>query len=201
MFGEVLSLPNEVMPFVFFPVTGFISLVSRVSRHPPIEIALIGNEGLLGASVLLGVKTSPVESVVQGSGFAWRMTTIQFARQLQQSPALHRLVSFYLYALMMQLSQNSVCTHFHNIEQRLARWLLVTNDRAEADEFHLTHQFLADMLGVQRGAVTIAASTLKQKKLIRYTRGQIHILSRSGLEEATCECYFIVANSEKRLFG
>ena len=199
-FGEILSLPNDVLQFVYFPVTCFISLVARVSQHPPIEVALIGNEGALGASLVLGVNMTPVESVVQGAGSACRITATQFERELRASPDLSRLVSRYLYALMLQLSQSAVCTHFHAIEARLARWLLMTHDRAHADEFHLTHQFLADMLGVQRGAITIAATALKNKKLIRYTRGQIHILSRGGLEDAACECYAVIANGEKRLF-
>jgi CRP-like cAMP-binding protein len=199
-FGEVLSLPNDVLQFVYLPLTSFISMVARVSQHPPMEVALIGNEGVLGASLVLGVNVSPVESVVQGAGSACRITATQFARELHAIPELSRLVSRYLYALMAQLSQSAVCTHFHAIEARLARWLLMTHDRAYADEFHLTHQFLADMLGVQRGAITIAASALKNKKLIRYTRGQIHVLSRGGLEDAACECYGIITNGEKRLF-
>lgn len=199
-FGEILSLPNDVLQFVYFPVASFISLVARVSHHPPIEVALIGNEGMLGASLVLGVNLAPTESVVQGAGSAWRMTATQFEHELQKSLSLNHLVGLYLSILMTQLSQSVVCTHFHAIEARLARWLLMTHDRAHADEFHLTHQFLADMLGVQRGAITIAASALKQKKIIRYTRGQIHILSRSGLEDAACECYAIIANNEKRFF-
>lgn len=199
-FGEILSLPNDLLQFVYFPVTGFISLVARVSQHPPIEVALIGNEGMLGASLVLGVNVSPTESVVQGAGSAWRITATQFALEARTNLNLSRLVNRYLYALMMQLSQSAVCTHFHAIEARLARWLLMTHDRAHADEFHLTHQFLADMLGVQRGAITIAAGALKQKKMIRYARGQIHILSRDGLEDTACECYAVIANGEKRLF-
>jgi len=200
VFGDTLSLPNDLLQFIYFPVTSFISLVARVQNHPPMELALIGNEGMLGASLVLGVDTAPLESVVQGAGTAWRMKPSELEPELRLSPMLNRLVSRYLYSLATQLSQSAVCTQFHTIEARLARWLLMTHDRAHADEFHLTHQFLADMLGVQRGAVTIAASALKQKKLIHYTRGQIHILSRNGLEETACECYSVIANVEKRLF-
>jgi CRP-like cAMP-binding protein len=190
-FGAVLCEPSDPIQHVYFPLRGFISLVTTLAGHQPLEMGRIGNEGLLGATLLLGVDTVPMRSVVQGAGSALRMTTTQFRRALLDSPALLRNLNRYIYVSMLQLSQTAACTHFHEIEPRLARWLLLTHDRAHADHFHLTHQFLADMLGVRRSGVTIAAGALQLRKLIHYTRGQISILDRSGLEAASCECYAV----------
>lgn len=188
-FDTILCEPNQPFTQVYFPLTGFISLVATVSGHPPLEMGLIGNEGMLGATLVLGVATAPLRGVVQGSGNALRMTAAQLKQELIDSPALRRVLDRYLYALMAQLSQAAACTRFHEIEPRLARWLLMTHDRAHADHFHLTHQFLADMLGVRRSAVTIAAGALQRRELISYSRGEINILDRGGLEAASCECY------------
>ncbi len=200
-FGSVLCEADHPYQYVYFPLTGFISLVAVVDRHQPLELGLIGNEGMLGASLLLGVPNAPLRAVVQGTGTALRMSAKQLRSELDDSPALQKAMGRYLYVLMAQLSQTTVCTRFHEVEARLARWLLMTHDRAHADNFHLTHQFLADMLGVQRSAVTIAAGVLQSRMLIRYTRGQIHILSREGLEATSCECYAAVIEDYARLFN
>jgi CRP-like cAMP-binding protein len=189
VFGTILCEPEEPYRHVYFPLTGFISLVAIVSGHQPLEMGLIGNEGLLGVTMVLGVNSVPLRGLVQGSGTALRMAAPRFRRELRDSPVLLRVLHHYLYVLMAQLSQTAACTHFHEVEARLARWLLMTHDRAHADHFHLTHEFLADMLGVRRSAVTIAAGGLQRKKLIHYTRGEISILDRRGLEAASCECY------------
>jgi CRP-like cAMP-binding protein len=128
------------------------------------------------------------------------MSTSQLRRGLRESPSLRGTLNRYLYVLTAQLSQSVTCTRFHEVEARLARWLLMTHDRAHADHFHLTHQFLADMLGVRRSAVTIAAGTLRNRKLIRYVRGEINILSREGLEAASCECYKAEVDDYARQF-
>ncbi len=201
VFGEILCESDQPFEHVYFPLSGFVSLVATVGKHQPLEMGLIGSEGMLGVTLMLGVEAAPLRGVVQGSGTALRMTAAQLRRQLRHSPALTRRLNRYLYVLMAQLSQTAACTRFHEIEPRLARWLLMTHDRAHADHFHLTHEFLADMLGVQRSAVTIAAGGLQRRKLISYSRGEIRVLDRKGLESASCECYRSVIADYEQLFG
>lgn len=188
-FGTILCEPDQRFRHVYFPISGFISLVTQVSRHPPLEMGLIGTEGMLGVTLILGVDATPMRAIVQGPGQALRITATQMRAVLADSPKLTRTLNRYLYVRMAQLAQSAACTRFHEVEPRLARWLLLTHDRAHANHFHLTHQFLADMLGVQRSAITIAAGALQKRQFIHYARGEIEILSRSGLEAASCECY------------
>ena len=198
--GDVLCEPDRPYGHVYFPLTGFISLVTDVAGHQPLEVGLIGNEGMLGATIALEIQQSPLRGVVQGNGNALRMPLKQFQRELGESRGLDLAIKHYLYVLLAQLSQTAACTCFHEIEQRLARWLLMTHDRAQSDSFHLTHQLLADMLGVRRSAVTIAAGTLQAAGLISYTRGEINIVDRAGLEAAACECYRAVIDDYAQLF-
>lgn len=200
-FGEILCRPDLAYDSVYFPRSGFISLMTTVSGHPPLEMGLIGYEGMLGATLALGVDAAPLLGMVQGNGSAWRVETRHFQRELAASKPLRGAIDQYLYVLMAQLSQSAACTRFHEVEARLARWLLMTHDRAHADHFHLTHQFLADMLGVQRSAVTIAAGALQRRNFIHYSRGEINILSRSGLEATSCECYGAVIDDYAGQFG
>jgi CRP-like cAMP-binding protein len=199
VFGDVLCESGKPIKHVYFPLTGYISLVAIVSGHQPIEMSMIGNEGMLGATLALGISTAPLQAVVQGAGTALRMTVAQFRLQLRQSPDLQRTLDRYLYVLIEQLTQTGACNSFHEVQARLARWLLMTHDRAHSDRFHLTHLFLAEMLGVRRSAVTIAAGELQRRQLIRYTRGQITVRSRRGLEEASCECYAAAMDAYARL--
>lgn len=201
VFGTILCEPEQPLRQVYFPLTGFISLVAIVQGHPPLEMGLIGSEGMHGATLVLGVDAAPLRGVVQGSGTALRMSSAQLLRTLRDCPVLLRTIKRYLYVLMAQLSQTAGCTRFHEVEARLARWLLMTHDRAHADHFHLTHEFLADMLGVRRSGVTIAAGTLQRRKLISYTRGEISVLDRKGLEGASCECYDAVIDDYARLLA
>jgi CRP-like cAMP-binding protein len=189
VFGDRLSEADKPIKHVYFPLAGFISLVATLDGHQPLEMGLVGNEGMLGVTLTLGIKTAPMRAVVQGSGTALRMIGSDFMRLLGRTPALSRVLDRYLYVMMAQLTRSSACTRFHQIEPRLARWLLMTHDRAHADHFHLTHEFLADMLGVRRSGVSVAAGALQLRKLIRYSRGEIRILNRKGLEAASCECY------------
>ncbi len=201
VFDTILCEPEKLFRHVYFPLSGFISLVATVGRHPPLEMGLIGTEGMLGVTLVLGVPASPLRGVVQGPGAALRMTARELGLEMRNSPSLVRTLNRYLYVLMAQLSQTTGCTRFHEIEARLSRWLLMTHDRAHADHFHLTHQFLANMLGVQRSAVTIAAGALQDRKLIAYTRGEIRILDRLGLEAKSCECYRAVTRAYAQLFA
>ncbi|MGQ0700016.1 MAG: Crp/Fnr family transcriptional regulator [Panacagrimonas sp.] len=201
VFGTVLCEPDQPFRHVHFPLSGFISLVAPLTGHQPLEMGLIGNEGVLGATLVLGVNEVPLRALVQGSGSALRMTTVQFRKELHGSPALLRILNRYLYVLMAQLAQTAGCTRFHEVEARLSRWLLMTHDRAHADHFHLTHDFLAGMLGVRRSGITIAAGALQDRGLISYTRGEISIIDRKGLEAASCECYAAVIEDYARLFA
>jgi CRP-like cAMP-binding protein len=187
--GAVLCEADQPFQHAYFPLTGLISLVATTSDHQPLGLAMIGNEGLLGATLALGVSTPRLRAVVHGSGVALRVSAQQLRDELRQSPGLLRTLQRYSYVLMGQLLQTAACNSFHEVEMRLARWLLMTDDRATTDGFQLTHQILADLLGVQRSAVTIAAGKLQRKKIIGYARGRVTILSRSGLEAASCECY------------
>ena len=200
-FGTVLCEPDQPYEYAYFPLSGFISLVEPVGNHEPLELGLIGNEGMLGVTLALGMDTAPLRGVVQGAGSALRLHRSQLRKEIQASSSLLNILQRYLYVTLAQLAQTAGCTHFHEIEARLARWLLMTHDRAHADHFHLTHKFLADMLGVQRSAVTIAAGALQKRKLIHYTRGEISILDRHGLEAASCKCYDAVIDDYARQFA
>jgi CRP-like cAMP-binding protein len=201
VFGELLSEADKPIKHVYFPLAGFISLVATLGGHQPLEMGLVGNEGMLGATLKLGINTAPMRAVVQGTGTALRMSASNFTRFLGATPAMFHILDRYLYVMMAQLTRSSACTRFHEIEPRLARWLLMTHDRAHADHFHLTHEYLADMLGVRRSGVSIAAAALQLRKLIRYSRGEISILNRKGLEAASCECYDAMQEDYANVLG
>lgn len=201
MAGTILCEVDEPFEHAHFPLTGLISLVAISSGHQPLGLAMIGNEGLLGATLALGVNTPRLRAVVHGSGAALRVSVAQMRRMLREGPGLLHTLQRYSYVLMGQLLRTAACNSFHDVEMRLARWLLMTDDRTTSDGFELTHQMLADLLGVQRSAVTIAAGKLQRKKLIGYTRGHVDILSRSGLEDASCECYEIQVRDHARQFA
>ena len=188
-FADVLSVPGAPIRHAYFPSDSFISLAAPVDGRASLEVGLIGNEGMLGIPLILGIGISAQRALVRGSGSALRMTAASFHRELGASLALRRGLNRYLYTLMAQFAQTAACTGFHLLDARLARWLLMTHDRAHSDRFHLTHDFLAEMLGVRRVGVTKAAGGLQRRKLISYRRGEITVLDRGGLEGASCECY------------
>lgn len=188
-YGDILCEPGKPLRHVYFPASGIISLLTPVHRHASVEVGLVGREGMAGMALFLGVDVSPVRMLVQGSGTATRIKGAAFRNEIKRSPILQRTLNRYLYGFMAQVGQTAGCNRFHLIGARLARWLLMTHDRADSNEFRLTHEFLAHMLGVRRAGVTLAARVLQKKKLIRYSRGKIIILNRKGLERASCECY------------
>jgi CRP-like cAMP-binding protein len=188
-FGEILHEPDARIQHVYFPSDSFISLMIPVDGTASFEIGLVGNEGMLGLPLVLGVNVSPLRALVQGAGPAWRMSAATLARELGRSPTLRRALHRYLQVRMNQLAQTAACARFHVLEQRLARLLLMTQDRAHGAEFHVTHEFLGHMLGVRRVGVTKAANALQTRRLIRYHRGEVTILDRSGMEAASCGCY------------
>lgn len=198
--GEVLYRAGEVIPHIYFPTGSFISLVAPIDSTN-LEVGIVGNEGVLGITLMLGVDIAPFAALVQGSGFALRITASSFLRILEQGPELHQLLKRYLYVSMSQLAQTAACTRFHLVEARLARWLLMTGDRAHSDHIHITHVFLAYMLGVRRVGITKAANMLQQRKLINYQRGDITILDRAGLEAASCGCYRADKEIYERILG
>lgn len=200
-FAEVLCEVGHAFDYVYFPLNGFISLVSQTIDHNPLEVGLIGNEGMLGATLVLGLTDVPLRAVVQGSGSAYRLPVPQLRRTVATSKPLQRMLQRYVFLTMTQLAQCAVCNCFHAVEARLARWLLMTHDRAHASNFQMTQQFLADMLGVQRSAVSHAASTLQDRGLIHYVRGDVRVTDRKGLETCACECYQLMTNNYVRLFG
>jgi CRP-like cAMP-binding protein len=187
--GEILGEVGTRTQHVYFPTAGFVSLVAAVNGRPTLEVGMVGREGMLGTQLVLGMETTPLHAVVQGAGTAWRVGGPEFARELARSSAMHVELNKYVYVTMMQLASAASCLRFHEIRPRLARWLLMTQDRARSDSFQITQEFLAYMLGVRRVGITTAACALQRDGLIRYRRGNIRVLSRSGLKAAACGCY------------
>jgi CRP-like cAMP-binding protein len=187
--AESLAEPGAASRYVYFPIDGFASLVTQLGGKPTLEVGMVGREGLLGIHVALGVTKSPLHALVQGPGSAWRMRTAQFRRLLGATPALRNVVDRYLYVLMAQFAGSAACIRFHEIDQRLARWLLMTRDRAHADRFRVTHNFLAYMLGVRRVGITTAAGALQRRGLIEYHRGDLAVLDAPALRRSSCACY------------
>lgn len=196
---ENIYNPGEVIRHVYFPESGIISLLSAVGENSMLEVGIVGSEGMAGLPVFLGVKTSNNRALVQGAGFALRMTAKNFLKECERGGKLPKVLQRFTYSLLTQISQSAVCNRYHQIEARLARWLLMTSDRMQTDSFHITQELLSNMIGVRREAVTISAQRLQQQNLISYSRGSIKILDRPGFEAVACQCYAIIKNTEASL--
>jgi CRP-like cAMP-binding protein len=188
-FERVLYEPGDLIHTVWFPLDSLVSLLTEVDRHRTLEVGMVGVEGLVGMPLALGVRHSDVRAIVQGSGAALGLSTAHFKSVFAKSAPFREAVLLYTHTLLTQVSQTAACNRFHDAEARLARWLLMTADRVGRPDFALTQDFLAHMLGLRRVGVTQAAGQLKRLALIDYTRGQLRILDRKGLERAACTCY------------
>jgi CRP-like cAMP-binding protein len=187
--SAVLSESGSPVRHVYFPLKGFISLVTSIDGKPVLEVGMVGREGMFGAQVALKVLTQPLHALVQGSGYAWQIPINAFLPALDASTSLQNLLGRYVYVLMTQLASSAACTRFHQIDARLGRWLLMMQDRAQSESFPVTHVFLSYMLGVRRVGITIAAGALQKAGLIEYHRGAVTVVNRKGLEQAACSCY------------
>lgn len=199
VYGDVLCESGKAIRHVYFPNSGVISMLTPLHGHESVEVGLVGREGMAGMGLFLGSGVSPVQMLVQGSGSATRMNATSFRNEIKHSPALQLGLGHYLYAFMAQVAQTAACNRHHQLGQRLARWLLMMQDRLQSNDFHLTQEFLAHMLGVRRVGVTRAAGLLQEKKLISYHRGNLIVLDRRGLERSSCRCYRDVNNLRDRM--
>lgn len=199
--GQTLHRHGDVIEHVYFVETGFISALTVLSDGQPLEIGLIGSEGVAGFSVVLGGKTSYSETMCQTGGEAFRMPAPALIELFATSATLRSLLLRYVLIFQVQVSQTAACNAHHALEQRLARWLLAAHDRSGVPELSLTQDLIAVMLGVRRATVSIAASTLQRAGVIKYQHGKITIVDRAGLENAACECYEAVNGEYRRLFG
>ena len=200
-FAEVLYRAGDLFSHVYFPTTSSVSLVAPIDSDHDLEVRLIGNEGMLGFPIILAVDVAPFNALVQGAGRALRLSKSVFLHELEKSVALQEELKRYFYVVMSQIAQTAGCNRFHIVEARLARWLLMAHDRAQSDQFHVTHVYLAYMLGVRRVGITKAANSLQKKELISYKRGDITILDRVGLEAASCGCYRTEKEVYERILG
>ena len=198
---QVLYEPGQAIGYAYFPLSGVISLVIALKGGETVEVATVGNEGLAGTPLLLGAERSALKAICQVSGQALKMRADNFRRCLEEHPDFHALVRRYAQGLFDQIAHTTACNHVHSVQARMCRWLLMTHDRVGADEFHLTQEFLAQMLGVRRPSVTVAAGELQRAGLIRYQRGRIRIADRAGLEAGACECYETVRAEFDRLLS
>lgn len=196
---EIIYEPNTPIPYIYFPNSGVTSILTTMKNGKAVEVGLVGKEGMLGLPVFLGTDRSSGQSFSQVPGESLRLAADAFRAAIQQSRALVDLLHRYTQALFTQVSQSAACNSLHLIEKRCCRWLLMTQERVEADEFVLTQDLLAVMLGARRASVAEVAGKLQDAGLIRYRRGRMRILNRPGLEAAACECYGVIRTEYERL--
>ena len=198
----VVYEPDGLIDFVYFPLSAVVSLVVTMRDGATIEVGAIGNEGMVGMPVFLGLEHSPTKTLVQVPGQSARMPADELRKELASADGILRdVLARYGQAMINQVSQSVACNHIHTVEERLCRWLLMAHDRVRTNDFSLTHEFLAQMLGVRRPSVTIAAGVLEKAGLITYKRGRITVVDRPRLEAASCECYGVVKRGYDTLLG
>ena len=198
---ETIHKAGEPVQHVYFPGAGFVSMLTVLEDGTMVEVATIGREGMSGLPAALNGDPSPGETFVQGEGSTWRMSLRAFRNEMDRRGPFHELVTRYNHALFAFIMQSTACNAVHSVEQRLSRWLLLAQDRMDANEFPLTQEFLAMMLGVTRPTVTVIAGTLQKAGLITYRRGQVTIVEREKLESASCECYRVSKGLLDRVTG
>src|SRR6202051_746534 len=194
-FGEILYESQTQIRHVYFPNDCFVSMLTTVDTGRAAEVGLIGSEGMIGVPMALGVAVSPFRAVVQGGGTAMRLNTRDFRSNFSKSAALKREVFLFTHLLMIQIAQTAACNRYHMVTQRMARWMLMTRDRVNSNEFRITQEFLALMLGVRRVGVSAAMSGLRELRLVGYRRGTIRILDHEGLVAVACGCYKTVKDA------
>jgi CRP-like cAMP-binding protein len=199
--GKVIYEVNEPLSHVYFPVTAIVSLLYIMENGTSAEIGIVGCDGVVGIAVFMGGDTTPNRAVVQSAGDAIRLELRHFREEFRRVDELHRLLLLYTQSLLTQMSQTAVCNRLHSVEQQLCRWLLLSHDRLESNELVMTQELIANMLGVRREGVSVAAQRLQDEGLIRYQRGHITIVDRPGLESAVCECYQVVKTECDRLLA
>ena len=194
IFAKNIYETGGVIKNVYFPESGIISLLSAVDTDSTLEVGIVGNEGMVGLPLFLGEKTSNTRALVQGAGFAWCMSSVDFLAECKRSDELPRVLRRFTHMLMTQISLSAACNRFHPIDARLARWLLMTQDRMKSDEFQITQEFLSNMLGVRREAVSKTATVFQHRGFISYVRGHLSIHNRKEMKSAACNCYGIISN-------
>lgn len=200
-YRQPLYQANEEIAFVYFPIEGVASLISAMKDGSAAEIGTIGNEGMVGLPVIFGDRRAPTNAYIQVPGSGLRLRADILRKELDISSRIRTVMLRYAHAFFNLVAQSVACAHFHPIEQRCCRWLLMTHDRVQSDQFLLTQEFLGMMLGVRRTSVTDVAGELRQQKLINYSRGRVTILNRSDLERRACECYSVSKKEFDRLLG
>jgi CRP-like cAMP-binding protein len=199
--GQVIYEPDQTLQEVYFPTTAIVSLLYTMENGTSAEMGVVGCDGVVGIAVFMGGDTTPNRAVVQSAGDAFRLELRFFREEFRRVGELHRALLLYTQALLTQMSQTAVCNRLHSVEQQLCRWLLLSHDRLQSDELVMTQELIANMLGVRREGVSVAAHRLQEAGLIRYRRGHITIVDRPGLERAVCECYQVVKTECDRLLA
>jgi CRP-like cAMP-binding protein len=197
--GQVMYEPGDTLSHVYFPTTSIISLLYVMKNGAPAEIAVIGNEGLVGISIFMGGESTPSRAVVQSAGHGYRLKSQTLKGEFAENVPVLQLLLRFTQALITQMSQTAVCNRHHSLDQQLCRWLLLSLDRLEGDELVMTQELIANMLGVRREGVTEGATRLQDAGLIQYARGKIRVLNRGALERRSCECYAVVKHEYDRL--